>query len=151
MSGVGGVSGAGGAASTYGSSPAGGSAGSKAVTPAKGAGGVSDDGGKAGIEVAGDNNLVGNTQTQNINITNNNYDMSTHDFCSMRSVGESSEVSPMSKDGQIDMEQLMKLVMMMMIMKMLEAVMNNSDSGGGGLAAAGGGGGGGQAGFSAIM
>jgi hypothetical protein len=150
MSGAGGVGGVGGDGGAHvGGTPGAGSGNTQKVTPAKGASGVSDDGDKNSLAI-GDQNMIGNTQTQTANnhTTNNYYGMDKQEIGSMGSSDKAGGVQGMANAGEMDMQALMKLMMMMMIMKLLESIMNNSDGGGGGGA---GGGGGQQGGFSGVM
>jgi hypothetical protein len=114
------------------------------VNPSTGAPSTND--GKGSTTVQGEGNAVGNTQNQT-NINNNytsNYGMNTADFTSLHNQGRTMSTDAAQAIGQLNMEDIQKLMMIMMIMKMLEAFMNNSDGGGGE-------GGGQQGGFSGIM
>ena len=132
MSGAGAVGGIGGSGGAHvGGTPGAGSGTSQKVTPAKGASGVSDDGEKNSLAI-GDQNMIGNTQTQTVNndTTNNYYGMSKQEVGSMGSSDKVGGVQGMSNVGEMDIQALMKLMMMMMIMKLLESIMGNSDGGG---------------------
>ena len=131
MSGAGAVGGVGGAGGIH---PGGSIAGAQTVTPSKGASGVTDDGGKEGLNVGGSNNLVGNTQTQNVNITNetnNTFNMSSENFMQLHNMGScssmqgSQEIAPMggTQEASSDMQKLIELMIMMMIMKMMSEMM----------------------------
>ncbi len=126
--GVGGVGGGGSVGGAGGGAAGAGAARTQAVTPSKGAGGVSDYGGKDSLAV-GDNNVVGNTQTQIVNITNNNFNMNTNDFCSLHNSSGVQESGGMQEIGQMSIEDMQKMLMMMLIMKMLEAIMEGSGVG----------------------
>ena len=141
MSGAGGVGGVGGSGGAHATPTPTAAQSSDAVTPAKGASGVSDDGGKDSLTI-GDGNLIGNTQNQTINVTNNNYNMSSGDFCSLSGMGESQGIGGSSQaESNMSNQEIQNLLMMMLIMMLIEALMNNMDGGG-----QGGQGGGGQSG-----
>ena len=140
-SGVSGVSGAGGVGgvASGGSSASSQSSNTAKVSASPGANSVGK--GKGATVVEGEGNMVGNSQTQNItnNEYNNNYGMSTRDFCSMRNVSNNNQMPGVQQGSEIDIEALQKMLMIMMIMKMLESFMDNQ------------GGGKQQGGFSGIM
>ena len=124
-----GISGVGGGAGV-------GAGSSQAISPSRGAEGVSDDGGKNSIAI-GDNNNIGNTQTQNVSVTNN-FEMNTNDFCTLHNASSGQEGNSIQGIGEMSLEDIQKMLMIMMIMKMLQAFMEDSGGGqqGGGLSAA---------------
>ena len=85
----------------------------------------------------------GNSLTSNINITNNNTQitqMSTQDFMSLhsgcQSPGSAGGVSAMgeSSESGMDLQKLVEMIMMMMLMKMMQEMMGNmGGSSGGGM------------------
>ena len=175
MSGVGGIGGVGGAGAAHAPGAGAGAAGAsntQVVTPSKGAGGVSDDGGKNSLAI-GDQNLIGNTQNQTVNNTNNYYGgMNTQDFCSLHNSSVNESQGAFQSIGEMSTEDMQKMLLIIMIMKMLEAFMENSGGGGqsgvqsaagagvgasAGASAGGAGGGageassGGQGGYSGVM
>jgi len=134
MSGEGGVGGVGGAGGAHvGGTPGAGSGASNAVTPAKGASGVSDDAGKASMTVGGDNNLVGNTQTQTNNINNYYQSPSTDQFSTMHQMGKVGGVSSaQNAGGEMNADVIMKMMMMLMMMQMMQMMMESMGGSGGG-------------------
>jgi len=134
MSGEGGIGGVGGSgAGSFGGGGVSGAGGaSRAVSPPTGVGGTSDDGGKETLEVAGDNNFIGNTQTQTINQTNNYFDMSSNDFCVLQSGRGGITEASNAGESNMNLEEMMKMIIMMMIMKMLQEMMEAMGEGQGG-------------------
>ena len=144
-SGVSGVSGAGGVGGAAAGSPGTGLAGKSPQRVGAAPGVMSPGQGKGSTVVAGDGNMVGNTQNQTLihNETNNINVMSTSDFCSLHSMGSGEGVGAISEAGQVgtemSMEDMMKMLMMMIIMKLMEQMMESlggGSSGGSGAGAA---------------
>lgn len=97
------------------------------VTPSSGGAAVGSENNK-GVEMGGSPEGGGDSNSININITNE-----VHSFQNMSSeqslqIGGGSEMGQMG-EGQMDLEKIMKMLIMMIILKMLEKMMEQMGDG----------------------
>lgn len=116
MSGVGSVGsgGSGGAAAAP--------ASSQKVTPSDGGAAVGSEGNK-GVEMGGTPGGDGDSQSININITNEVSSFQNMSSEQSLQVGGGSEMGQSGQSSEMSIEDMMKLIMLMIIMKMIEKMM----------------------------
>lgn len=98
------------------------------VTPSSGGAAVGSENNK-GVEMGGSPEGGGDSNSININITNE-----VHSFQNMSSeqslqIGGGSEMGQMGQGNEMDLEKIMKMLIMMIILKMLEKMMEQMGGG----------------------